>query len=470
MNETDFCFQEKFLRYTNGLKIASLTIFSLAMSMMLFCVLTWHFLRETPYLKYRQFPLIPLFCIGWLCTLFTGPLYRGTFPKTNFLDAKTFEEQVYEIESIDSRLGWNHNCVFDQLVFNSIVAIFVCVQCVRVWQIFQKVRFNKKLAKYTEEHAKQYHMNLRNPASSEAQSVKSEHSLDSLRVIISFIYALYFAVDVCPQIGENVCKINAASISNIRTTLLNLLPAVLFILFFFYVVRISKKYPDPFDLLEEMNQAYIPTLVLMLSAVLLNAIDPFKILEENSKKKIGFDYAVLIDIGLNWFCLRTICIPVLIVLWRRNFEKSSRFDPKEESKRLTFHDLLRNEEGMKYFKAHLLFEFSSENLDFYITAKNWKDNYDSVASWEKRKKYAKNIYNRWLSPKGVSPVNVGFFITKKVEKNLLNDLHVRKDLFDEALDEVYLLMERDSFGRFQAKPVYKLLNMADVTSLDRISI
>eukprot|EP00924_Labyrinthula_sp_SR-Ha-C_P002465 snap_masked-scaffold_16-processed-gene-5.25-mRNA-1 protein AED:1.00 eAED:1.00 QI:0/-1/0/0/-1/1/1/0/490 len=485
--EFEGCYKEKLLRTSEGLKTFYLGFVAVGVIIMVVSLVGWIMLRRKSYIKYRQPPLIFLLCIGWIFNLVVGPLHRGMFSKTDYYLAETDEEREFELGKIEKELYFFHNCVFDQILFHSIVSIISWIQFVRIWQIFQKVKFNKFLALHTEQNAKLFHINLR-----KKKEIGSSHSsivsltstklrrsklllskefaflIASVGIICSCLYSLWIASDICPELGEDQCKINIADVSSKRTFVLNIAPGIFFIIFFLYVLHVTKKYPDPFKFFLEIKQAYVVCLLLMLLGAALDSFDPLGNFQEDSGKIIYFDYAIIIDLGINWYCFRSITVPILITLYKKYFAWKGEKVVSSFENQISFSELLEHEDGIRLFRAHLQFEFSSENLDFYLTAKEWKDNFYMDLENERKKQYAINIYNRWLKPNGVSPVNVPFSIQNAIYEKLEANSPVEATLFNSAIQEIYMLMQNDSFSRFREKQDFCL--SLDASHAKRVSL
>eukprot|EP00924_Labyrinthula_sp_SR-Ha-C_P015535 snap_masked-scaffold_4-processed-gene-2.11-mRNA-1 protein AED:1.00 eAED:1.00 QI:0/0/0/0/1/1/3/0/465 len=436
---------------------------------------------------YRQFPLILLFSLGWLANLVSGPLYRGLFPDSDYVNLDSPQEKQEELDFLQDEIGLLYNCTFSQTLLNAMVPIIVSVQCVRVLYILQRVRFNKKLSKYTEQNASLYQVNLKKNNCTENSCSTNQETLEDLRkfkiflsskfnaglasffVLFSFLYAFLNALDTCPTKRNDKCDIISIGVSSPRTAFFNLIPILVFLIFFLYVRHLSINYPDPFDIFAEMKRAFFPAVTTGIMGFVSNMLDPLNILDRSSNTPIYFHYALVIDFAIMWFYIRTIVIPIFLVIHKKYLPgvliKHTKGDEVEE---FTLIQVLSHEEGLTLFKAHLLNEFSGENLDFFLSAKQWEENFNSDFSMVQKKEIAWNIYNRWLSPSGVVPVNVPYEIPKSVRQQLEGSVDVPQNLFDESIQEIYLLMERDSFERFKSKSAFTALDLGQL-SVQRLS-
>lgn len=103
-------------------------------------------------------------------------------------------------------------------------------------------------------------------------------------------------------------------------------------------------------------------------------------------------------------------------------------------------DILKNEKYKKYFKTHMVKEYDSENLLFYEEVMSYKN-----LSKEARIKFAKVIYDMFLTEGSIYELNCG----KKLRKNLESNLESGKDdIFDELLGEITKNSLLPSFERF----------------------
>lgn len=115
----------------------------------------------------------------------------------------------------------------------------------------------------------------------------------------------------------------------------------------------------------------------------------------------------------------------------------------------SFEKLMASTLGQQIFTRFLEHEYSDENMMFWHACEDYKHETRNV----KREIMAKEIYFMFLSPEAPLEINIDSKtrtnLNAKIEKN------PSKDVFNEAQEQVYLLMERDCFLRFVNSDVYQ---------------
>uniref|UniRef100_A0A3B5LNF6 RGS domain-containing protein n=1 Tax=Xiphophorus couchianus TaxID=32473 RepID=A0A3B5LNF6_9TELE len=99
--------------------------------------------------------------------------------------------------------------------------------------------------------------------------------------------------------------------------------------------------------------------------------------------------------------------------------------------------LLTNQYGVAVFRDFLRSEFSEENLDFWLAVEKFK----RTPSLSKMTTQARRIYDQFLSPCAARKVNVD-------STNHSLSLGVNPASFQRAQDQIFSLMEADSYPRF----------------------
>lgn len=131
--------------------------------------------------------------------------------------------------------------------------------------------------------------------------------------------------------------------------------------------------------------------------------------------------------------------------------------------------VLRDPVLLELFEKHLKSEFSLENLRFYFEATALKRAFptgkavtqDARDEWRQR---AFDVYNRFIATGALLPVNLSARVRHKIEQRLdishapaVGGMHkpedsrscwVESDIYDNAVNEVFRLMESDSYSRF----------------------
>lgn len=114
----------------------------------------------------------------------------------------------------------------------------------------------------------------------------------------------------------------------------------------------------------------------------------------------------------------------------------------------SFAKLMASALGQQIFTRFLETEYSDENMLFWHACEDFKKEKKSV----KRQIMAKEMYSMFLIQSAPLEIN----IDSKARMSLLKkiDQNPSKDVFDEAQDQVYALMERDCYVRFVRSDVY----------------
>ncbi|KAM4578527.1 regulator of G-protein signaling 3-like [Fundulus diaphanus] len=123
--------------------------------------------------------------------------------------------------------------------------------------------------------------------------------------------------------------------------------------------------------------------------------------------------------------------------------------------------LLSNQYGVAVFRHFLRSEFSEENLDFWLAAEKFK----RIKPFSKMAAQAKKIYNEFISTSAVRQVNVDSFVRDSTNHSLNFD--VNPTSFQLAQDQIFSLMETDSYPRFLKSRLYaQLANHNTATALE----
>lgn len=113
--------------------------------------------------------------------------------------------------------------------------------------------------------------------------------------------------------------------------------------------------------------------------------------------------------------------------------------------------ILHDRVGLATFKNFLKSIFADENLGFWCDVKFFK----TATLPEQRQYEAKRIYDKYIHDKSQSPINVSNSTKVYIQSNMEPPgKPIPDNLFDEAQDQTYELMERDCFPRFRKSPYY----------------
>ncbi|XP_066117114.1 regulator of G-protein signaling 4 isoform X1 [Saccopteryx bilineata] len=125
-----------------------------------------------------------------------------------------------------------------------------------------------------------------------------------------------------------------------------------------------------------------------------------------------------------------------------------RVSPEEVKKWAeSLENLISHECGLAAFRAFLKFEYSEENIDFWISCEEYK----KIKSPSKLGPKAKRIYDEFISVQATKEVNLDSCTREETSRNVLAPTAT---CFDEAQRKIFHLMEKDSYRRFLKSPFY----------------
>jgi len=108
--------------------------------------------------------------------------------------------------------------------------------------------------------------------------------------------------------------------------------------------------------------------------------------------------------------------------------------------------VLKDKVGMVTFRNFLKSVFAEENLGFWMDVKTFK----ATTHPDQRIYEARRIYVLYIHEKAQYPLNVANSTKMNIQDKLEKpDYVVTENLFDEAVDQAYEMMERDCFPRFR---------------------
>lgn len=125
---------------------------------------------------------------------------------------------------------------------------------------------------------------------------------------------------------------------------------------------------------------------------------------------------------------------------------------------LTLAQVLSSKRGVDLFQSHLAQEFNLENIVFYKSALRWKNNYDSFPTEQGREDVANNIFTAFIPERAAMQINLSSRQQRALIATFALPESRPRDVFDDAIKEVFKLMDRDSFQRFQDTEAYRILN------------
>ncbi|PAV76991.1 hypothetical protein WR25_05526 [Diploscapter pachys] len=116
----------------------------------------------------------------------------------------------------------------------------------------------------------------------------------------------------------------------------------------------------------------------------------------------------------------------------------------------SFDLLMKSKIGQKYFADFLKSEFSDENILFWQACEELKREKNS----EKIEEKARIVYEDFISILSPKEVSLDSRVRELVNVNMARPT---TSTFNEAQDQIYTLMQRDSYPRFLASPLYHAL-------------
>jgi hypothetical protein len=121
---------------------------------------------------------------------------------------------------------------------------------------------------------------------------------------------------------------------------------------------------------------------------------------------------------------------------------------------VTLLDVLLSPVGYSLFEKAIVAELAQENLLFWKEATAWKKNYS--ADFKHTQNLARALYYMFIGEASVNPINISHAQVTAIDDNMAKpDAVLAATLFDEALIEVFLLMDQGCFIRFQRSAAFK---------------
>ncbi|XP_036406632.1 regulator of G-protein signaling 9-like isoform X2 [Megalops cyprinoides] len=113
----------------------------------------------------------------------------------------------------------------------------------------------------------------------------------------------------------------------------------------------------------------------------------------------------------------------------------------------SFSELLHDPRGRADFRLFLKKEFSGENLAFWENCEDLK--WGAAATMKEK---AQQIYKTFLAPGAPRWINID---GKTMDITVKGLVHPHRYVLDAAQTHIYMLMKKDSFGRYMKSPVFK---------------
>lgn len=132
-----------------------------------------------------------------------------------------------------------------------------------------------------------------------------------------------------------------------------------------------------------------------------------------------------------------------------NPELAMDFQIKIAKYNVKFEQILQHVIGIEYFRKHCMAEYCGENLEFWIAA----GKYEEVTAGGLQQE-ALAIYNKFVKPNSPDEINVAFNTRTRVSDNVKSQ-NFSSNLYADARKEIFLVMQRDIFPRFQLSPHFQ---------------
>ncbi|KAJ8345533.1 hypothetical protein SKAU_G00297260 [Synaphobranchus kaupii] len=113
----------------------------------------------------------------------------------------------------------------------------------------------------------------------------------------------------------------------------------------------------------------------------------------------------------------------------------------------SFYELLNDPRGREDFWVFLKKEFSGENLAFWEAAEELK--WGTASSMKEK---AETIYKTFLAPGAPRWINID---QKTMDITVKGLVHPHRYVLDAAQTHIFMLMKKDTFGRYMKSPVFK---------------
>ncbi|KAI8048443.1 RGS domain-containing protein [Thamnidium elegans] len=126
--------------------------------------------------------------------------------------------------------------------------------------------------------------------------------------------------------------------------------------------------------------------------------------------------------------------------------------------------ILESKVPLCYFLYHLLDEFSSENLFFFLDVSDFENQFKKKTT-EDQILIAQNIFDKYISTNANFEINLEDRVKRDIITNFLKlDSSITQRIFDEAKTSTYILLE-SSFIRFLHTQAYKdmITNCGELT-------
>ncbi len=199
--------------------------------------------------------------------------------------------------------------------------------------------------------------------------------------------------------------------------------------------------PDPLGILRELYAICLTAMLMTGGGIALAVVDP-----KDLRSQGQAEWLYLVCAG----CLIIHFIQCPLQVIKTYKRKKVNVLAKDE----TLEHVLGTLAGMEYFSQYLATEFSLENFYFYEAAVKFQSEYETtpVASIREQSRVIKELY---LADGSVMEVNISALTRAKTLEALKRANIPEKDCFEQAAQEVFGLMQSDSFDRFLKSTQFK---------------
>eukprot|EP00924_Labyrinthula_sp_SR-Ha-C_P005669 snap_masked-scaffold_14-processed-gene-1.17-mRNA-1 protein AED:1.00 eAED:1.00 QI:0/-1/0/0/-1/1/1/0/463 len=432
--------------YTDGYILFCVSYAGAVLFINILCMGLWirYNSPQYPSLQQRSTFQTLIFSMTWVLYLFVSTGYR--------LDPST-DELV--------------SCFTFNLMYCLSLAIPLGIQLFRVWRWFLQLEYNTLSFKVFEEESENFysHQNRHwrfSKRSKESlifpklsddakQLEKYRKKLSKRRTNFMLIIIILFSIAIFSILATLSCKMgHGCGILSPRVALIN---DILFSSYGFgalmtviSVHRMTKSLPDPYNYMRDIKLAIGLPLVFGCLYIAVMTSHP----QSNAEKVYPISPALLPDFGIYCCYFIVIVLPLKVL-----FPCLKLSDPNNVS----MEAFLQSENGLRLFKSYMVCELSVENLNFYLAATKWKENFHNFEN-SANLESARTIANEWLPDpenKDYSSqqyVNVGYKVVCDIRAQLKLDI-VEESIFDPVVNEVYNLMWTNSFARFKNTQKYR---------------
>ena len=143
-----------------------------------------------------------------------------------------------------------------------------------------------------------------------------------------------------------------------------------------------------------------------------------------------------------------------IDIFGSNPQVLAEFELRVLKKRAKLGHILKHSLGLASFREYLEKEHAGENIDFWVAATTFAREFQQMTKEERLTK-AKHIFVTFCAEYADRQINLPHDIMLELESNIHKSDEVSRDIFDAALSEITLLMERDNFGRYKSSQEFR---------------